>query len=166
MKSATQAAVAALAAALLAMPALAQSQFNQPPAQQRQGPLPPTGSPSDYQAPAQQRMPSAAQTTPTRSTAKKSISSQSVRDLQAALNSKDNANLNVDGIMGPKTRAALKKYQTANNLKTEAEARARLGISSSATATAPARSSTPSASGSRAIEPAKPNNSGSAPSRM
>jgi peptidoglycan hydrolase-like protein with peptidoglycan-binding domain len=154
MKSATQAAVAALAAALLAMPALAQSQFNQPPAQQRQGPLPPTG------------MPSAAQTTPTRSTAKKSISSQSVRDLQAALNSKDNANLNVDGIMGPKTRAALKKYQTANNLKTEAEARARLGISSSATATAPARSSTPSASGSRAIEPAKPNNSGSAPSRM
>jgi peptidoglycan hydrolase-like protein with peptidoglycan-binding domain len=179
MKFATQAAVAALAAALLAMPALAQSQFNPPPAQQRQGPLPPTGSPSDYQRPATAQ--TMQQQRPMRSS--RSASSQSVRDLQAALN-KNGANLEVDGKMGPKTREALRKYQSANNLRAtgsiDAETRTKLGISPSVAtspapssrpmATAPARSSppmaspsTPSSSGSRALEPARPNNSGSAP---
>jgi peptidoglycan hydrolase-like protein with peptidoglycan-binding domain len=193
MKFSTQAAVAvALAAALLAGPALAQSQFNRAAPDHRQGPLPPTGSASDYQAPrAQQQMPGSATTS--RAMTASTRGSQSVRDLQSALNAQANANLKVDGIMGPQTRNALKKYQTTNNLRTEAEARTKLGVasatpaapgrssmpgasapprsSSSSTAVSPARPSapmgtspsTPQSSGSRAIEPAKPNNSGSAP---
>jgi peptidoglycan hydrolase-like protein with peptidoglycan-binding domain len=194
MKFSTQAAVAAtLAAALLAGPALAQSQFNRAAPDHRQGPLPPTGSASDYQAPrAQQQMPGAATTSRAMTASKRG--SESVRALQSALNAQAGANLKVDGIMGAQTRAALKKYQTTNNLKTEAEARTKLGVASTTT-TGPARStmpststpprssssstamppasrsapmgtspSTPSSSGSRAIEPAKPNNSGSAPS--
>jgi peptidoglycan hydrolase-like protein with peptidoglycan-binding domain len=48
--------------------------------------------------------------------AKKKAPSESVKALQAALN-KNGATLKVDGMMGPTTRAALKKYQAANGLK-------------------------------------------------
>lgn len=173
MKFSTQAAIAAISVALLASPVFAQT---------RTGPLPPTGSASDYQAPA-----SGAQTTRTTKTHSKTTmhrsstaGSELVKALQAALNAKDNANLTVDGVNGPQTRAALKKYQSANNLKAtghaDAATRAKLGISSSAATTqGAARSSNmttspSSTTGSRAISPpamdsgkAMPNNSGSAP---
>jgi peptidoglycan hydrolase-like protein with peptidoglycan-binding domain len=48
--------------------------------------------------------------------AKKGMASESVKAVQAALN-KHGAKLKVDGTMGPGTRAALKKYQSANGLK-------------------------------------------------
>jgi peptidoglycan hydrolase-like protein with peptidoglycan-binding domain len=144
MKFSTQAAVAAaLAASLLAAPAFAQSQFNPPPAQHRQGPTPPTGTQSEYRAPA-----SGAQATQQRpmSSTMKSARSASVRELQSALNAKGGATLKVDGKMGPQTREALRKYQSANGLqasgRSDAQTRAKLGISSSST--------------SRAIAPAKP----------
>jgi peptidoglycan hydrolase-like protein with peptidoglycan-binding domain len=57
--------------------------------------------------------------TASKSSAKKSstsASSDSVKSVQTALN-KNGAALKVDGKMGPSTRAALKKYQSANGLK-------------------------------------------------
>ena len=48
--------------------------------------------------------------------ASKKAGSESVKAVQTALN-KNGASLKVDGMMGPGTRAALKKYQSANGLK-------------------------------------------------
>jgi len=51
-----------------------------------------------------------------KASAKKGASSESVKAVQTALN-KNGAKLKVDGMMGPGTRSALKKYQSANGLK-------------------------------------------------
>ena len=63
--------------------------------------------------------------------ASKKAPSDSVKALQTALN-KNGASLKVDGMMGPGTRAALKKYQTANGLKAtgrdDSATRAKLGV--------------------------------------
>jgi peptidoglycan hydrolase-like protein with peptidoglycan-binding domain len=65
---------------------------------------------------------SSSSTTPTKSmpakkaAAKKGTGSESVKAVQTALN-KNGAKLKVDGMMGPGTRGALKKYQSANGLK-------------------------------------------------
>ena len=63
--------------------------------------------------------------------AKKKAPSRTVAALQKALNGKG-AMLKVDGYMGRETRAALKKYQAANNLKAtgrlDKASRAKLGI--------------------------------------
>jgi peptidoglycan hydrolase-like protein with peptidoglycan-binding domain len=67
----------------------------------------------------QSSMPAKSSTTAKKSSAKKSstsASAESVKAVQTALN-KNGATLKVDGKMGPGTRAALKKYQTANGLK-------------------------------------------------
>jgi len=40
-----------------------------------------------------------------------------VEEIQAALNNKDAAKLAVDGVYGPKTRAALEDFQKKNDLK-------------------------------------------------
>jgi hypothetical protein len=56
---------------------------------------------------------------------------ETVKSLQAALN-RNGAALRVDGMMGPATRAALKKYQSANGLpqsgRDDPATRAKLGI--------------------------------------
>ena len=56
---------------------------------------------------------------------------ESVKALQAALN-RNGAALRIDGRMGPATRAALKKYQSANGLpqsgRDDPATRAKLGI--------------------------------------
>jgi len=63
---------------------------------------------------------------------KRLVPDQAVKALQEALN-KNGAKLKVDGLMGGKTRAALKAYQKANGLKTTGKAdkatKAKLGIS-------------------------------------
>jgi len=52
---------------------------------------------------------------------KKAAPNKSVMAIQAALN-KSGAKLKVDGLMGKQTRAALKKYQSANGLKATGQA--------------------------------------------
>ena len=83
-------------------------------------------------ADAQTRMSApAAQPMAQRPMARKAMPSEQVRALQAALN-KGGAKLKVDGLMGAKTKAALKKYQSANGLmstgENDAATRAKLGI--------------------------------------
>jgi peptidoglycan hydrolase-like protein with peptidoglycan-binding domain len=73
-----------------------------------------------------------AKSTPAKkSAASKKMPSDSVKALQTALN-KNGAQLKVDGMMGPGTRAALKKYQAANGLKAtgreDAATKAKLGV--------------------------------------
>ena len=64
--------------------------------------------------------------------AQKAMPSDQVKALQSALNSKAGAKLKVDGLMGARTKAALKKYQSANGLmstgENDAATRAKLGI--------------------------------------
>jgi len=45
------------------------------------------------------------------------MSRRRVEEIQTALNSKDGAKLAIDGVYGPKTRAALEDFQKKNNLK-------------------------------------------------
>jgi len=63
--------------------------------------------------------------------ASKKAPSDAVKALQTALN-KNGAAVKVDGKMGPGTRAALKKYQSANGLtpsgRDDAATRAKLGV--------------------------------------
>ncbi len=62
---------------------------------------------------------------------KKAAPNKTVMAIQEALN-KGGANLKVDGKMGSKTRAALKKYQADNGLKAtgriDKQTRAKLGV--------------------------------------
>ncbi|HEX9835200.1 MAG TPA: peptidoglycan-binding domain-containing protein [Alphaproteobacteria bacterium] len=62
----------------------------------------------------------------------KAMPSAQVKALQSALNSKAGAKLKVDGLLGARTKAALKKYQSANGLmstgENDAATRAKLGI--------------------------------------
>ena len=64
-------------------------------------------------------------------TAKKAMPDQNVTNLQTALN-KNGANVKIDGMMGPQTRSALRRYQQNNNLKVRGSAdsarRAKLGV--------------------------------------
>ena len=80
-------------------------------------------------ADAQTRMSSPAAQRPM---AQKAMPSDQVKALQSALNSKAGAKLKVDGLMGARTKAALKKYQSANGLmstgENDAATRAKLGI--------------------------------------
>lgn len=66
-----------------------------------------------------------------KSTAKKAMPDQNVTNLQTALN-KNGANVKVDGMMGPQTRSALRRYQQSNSLKATGSAdsatRAKLGV--------------------------------------
>ena len=57
-----------------------------------------------------------AKSMPAKKAVSKKMGSDSVKSVQAALN-KSGASVKVDGMMGPGTRAALKKYQGANGLK-------------------------------------------------
>jgi peptidoglycan hydrolase-like protein with peptidoglycan-binding domain len=63
--------------------------------------------------------------------AQKAMPSEQVKALQTALN-KNGAKLKVDGLMGARTKDALKKYQSANGLRatgeSDAATRAKLGI--------------------------------------
>jgi hypothetical protein len=54
---------------------------------------------------------------------------EKVRQLQEALKSKGHDPGPVDGIMGPKTQAALREYQKAENVQNRAEALQKLGVS-------------------------------------
>ena len=67
----------------------------------------------------------------TKKMAKKATPSKSVMALQEALNH-GGAKLKIDGFMGKQTRAALKKYQSANGLKATGKVdkatKAKLGV--------------------------------------
>ena len=89
------------------------------PADAQQRPMGSSGAATEKAAPAK------------KSSASKKMPSDSVKALQTALN-KNGAAIKVDGKMGPGTRAALKKYQSANGLapsgRDDAATRAKLGV--------------------------------------
>ena len=94
----------------------------------QQKPMGASGSSMSSGAPAK----SAAKMPAKKSSAKKaSTGSASVKAVQEALN-KNGASLKIDGKMGPGTRAALKKYQSANGLKAtgrvDAATKTKLGV--------------------------------------
>lgn len=57
------------------------------------------------------------------------IDKDRVKQLQEALKSKGHDPGPIDGIMGPRTQAALREYQQAEKLQSRAEALQRLGVS-------------------------------------
>ena len=161
MKFSTQAAIAAVAAALLATPVLAQT---------KTGPLPPTGSPSDYQnAPGStgstQRSATTRKSATKSSPATKDVSRQEYLD-QAAKRF-DAMDTNHDGMVNNAERRSFDSKQRAARSATTPKATSapKPPTSSSSMSTSPS-----SSSGSRAISPPAmssdkpiPNNSGSAP---
>jgi peptidoglycan hydrolase-like protein with peptidoglycan-binding domain len=72
-------------------------------------------------APAQTAIQNNTQMTPAHKSAAASkihaMSRRRVEELQTALNNKDGAKLAIDGVYGPKTRAALEEFQKKNDLK-------------------------------------------------
>jgi peptidoglycan hydrolase-like protein with peptidoglycan-binding domain len=70
---------------------------------------------------AQDKAPVAAKKMSDKKMAKKAAPSKSVMAVQSALN-QTGAKLKVDGFMGKRTRAAIKKYQATNGLKATGQA--------------------------------------------
>jgi hypothetical protein len=140
MKLPTQAAIAALAVALLASPAFAQT---------KQGPLPPTGSASDYQAPSASSGSTTSTTQKSASTTTKKKSTQAAAQstsrqdyLDQAAKRFDAMDANHDGTLTIAERRAYNSKIRASTTST-----------SKSTAASKSSSSIAPSSGSRAILP-------------
>ncbi len=135
----------AVAGALLASPALAQTSG---------GTRPQTG--SEQSKPGDTTKSDAAKSDAMKSGAAAGNREQ-VQSVQQALKDKGHDPGQIDGVMGPKTKAALKEFQKAEGLKEtgrlDAETTAKLGVDSAAAAS-PRGTSEPSASPGSSTGPA------------
>jgi peptidoglycan hydrolase-like protein with peptidoglycan-binding domain len=94
---------------------------------------------------------------------------EQVKAVQQALKDKGHDPGAVDGMMGPKTQAALKEFQDKEGLKAsgriDAETMAKLGVESKTGASAGTGSSSPAASPGTTSTPSTPSTPGSAPKK-